>query len=451
MVFGRRSGKQNHAMKVVLDTTVLGHGFNSRSADVRLLKSFLERTPAELCVPAIVVEEAVNLVRKSIEEANVKLAAARRLTGNDKAYSKLEVRTALATYSKSLDALLKNLNARVLPYPRVGHEELLRRALVPNKPFVSSGRGYRDALIWFSVLELAQSCNQEIAFISKNTNDFCQGKDELHSDLLADLTSKGIGTSRVRFFASLGDFVQQCAIDTLPVSSPSAEVTIGPPDYLQLLIDGKEWIETILAVELPDFLSAFSRADAYVEDMEVLGLSAPTDIRSSPIRMIDSERRLLQFSASYRIAMQFLIRRPDLAVWSQRLSLHQRQDQDENRLRVQATMGIRVFFHMIERGENTEDFSVVSISPTDDYKAAFHGLDPVAVKLHQTEIHAPQHTTWGTVKCDSCGEEFAVGCHRLYPTNTETECVAKLERILAADHKAGRPHENLYDLVAYPI
>jgi hypothetical protein len=247
-------------------------------------------------------------------------------------------------------------------------------------------------------------------------------------------------------FKSLGDFIERCAVVSLQVEPSFMEEAEREPNYVQLLVDGEEWIETILPQELAAFLRGFSRADALVEDVEVLALTAPTQIRASPVRIIDPDRRLLQFSAKYRIALQFLIKRPDLAVWTQRLSIHLRQDWDEGRFRVQATMGVRVLFRMIERGENVEDFSVVSVSS--DYYEEFHGFDPVAIKLRQTEVHAPEHTTWGTVKCDSCGEEFGVGCHRLYPTNSEKECVAKLEGILAADHRAGRPHPNLYDLGA---
>jgi len=354
-------------MKVALDTTVFGQGLNSRSGDVRLFKSFLDRTQAELCIPTVVLEEAANLVRKSIEEANVKLAAAQRLTGDEKRYRKLDVKAGLETYRTSLDALLKHLNARVLPYPSVSHEDLVRKALVPNKPFMSSGKGYQDALIWFSVLELAQSCDEEISFISANWRDWCHSKEELqlHGDLLGDMNIKGIGASRIRLFSSLSDFVQQCTVDTLPLLSSLGEVATRPPDYQQLLIDGKELVETLLVGALPKFLHAFSRADACVEDIEVLGASAPTEIRSSPIRVIDAERRLLQFSAKYKVSLQFLIRRFDSAFWSEQLSFHLQQEWDETRLRVQATTAIRVFFHMIERGENTEDFSVVSISLAD--------------------------------------------------------------------------------------
>jgi len=81
-----------------------------------------------------------------------------------------------------------------------------------------------------------------------------------------------------------------------------------------------------------------------------------------------------------------------------------------------------------------------------DYKMAFRALDPVAVKLHQTEVHAPEHTTWEVVKCESCGQEFAVGCHMLYPTGREREYIEKLKIVLISDHKADRSHANLYNL-----
>lgn len=433
------------AVKVVFDTTVLAQGFNSRSADVEMLRIFLERTHAELCVPAVVIEEAVNLVGRAVEEANSKLAGVRRLTGNDKDYASLEVSHAKTTYRDLLCRKLKDMNGRFLPYPKIGHDQLVQRALIPYKPFVTSGRGYRDALIWFSLLELAQRCDHEVIFISSNTTDWCQSKNDvkLHTDLQNDLDSKGIGASRMRFFKSLGDFIQEYAVTTLPISLPT-EDSPPPPNYGQILTDGKDWIETILPQALVDFLGRLSHAGAHVKDVQVLDLSAPTDIQSSPPRAIDPNRQLLEFSAKFRVALQFLIRKSDIAVWSQRLAVHQREDWDENYFRLIGTAGIRIMFLMIVRGENTEEFSIGSVDS--DYYEAYHGFDPVAVRLGQSEVRAPEHTTWGTVACESCDAEFAVGCHSMFPTNTEAKCVAKLESILAADHKAGRPHKSLYEL-----
>lgn len=140
-------------MKVIFDTTVFAHGFNSKSGDVRLIKKFLESTPSELCVPAIVIEEAVNLVRKSIEEANQELREPQRLTGDTTTFKKFDVQSAVAKYRGDLDALLQSLKTRILPFPAVSHADLANRALAAYKPFVTGGRGYRDALIWYTVLE----------------------------------------------------------------------------------------------------------------------------------------------------------------------------------------------------------------------------------------------------------------------------------------------------------
>lgn len=411
------------------------------------LKNFWKAHRRSFASLQSVVEEAVNLVRKGIEEANQKLSEPQRLTGDTATFKKVDVKSAVAKYRSDLDALLQSLKARILPYPAVSHADLVIRALSARKPFVPGGRGYRDALIWYTVLELASGCGgEDVAFVSANSHDWCKTKAELelHSDLVSDLEAKGIEVASFKFFDSLATFVQKYAIETLPVSSPSEEVTPTPPDYQQLLIDGDKAVETMLVASLPDFLRSLSRADLPVEDFEVLGLSAATDIRPSPIRTIDNERRLLEFSAKYRVAVQFLIKKTDLAIWSQRLSLHQRQDWDESRLRIQATRAIRVLFHLIEKGENTETFSIASISPA--YYSEFSGFDPVAVKSYQSEVHAPDHTDWGKVKCDSCGEEFFLGYHRLYPQPSPAKYVAMLEQKLAADHKVGRPHEDLYEL-----
>jgi hypothetical protein len=438
-------------MKVVIDTTVFGQGFNARSADVRLLKEFIDRTQSELCVPGIVYDEAVNLVRKSIEEVNAKLETTQRLTGDEQMYSKFDVGAGLTAHRESIDKLLKYLKARVLPYPNVDHKELVVRALAPNKPFVSGGRGYRDALIWFSLLELALGCAEAISFISDNSDDWCHGRKDfrLHSDYVKDMKSKGIEISRVRLFSSLGQFIQECSIANLPESPNGTEkLKEEAPNYQLLLIERKEWVRPLLDRSLPSFLVEISRFNALVEDVDLVAMGAPDEIRSLPLRVLEADRRVLQFSAEYKLAVEFSIRRAELAAWSQRLAFHQRRDLNDHQLRVMSTVHVRVSFHAIERAEEIEGLSIVSIALAGEYKVAFTGPDPVAVKLNQMEIHAPQHRHRGIVTCELCHEQFGVGDHTLFPsTQTWGHSVAKLEALLAEDHRVNRGHANLYNLV----
>ena len=82
-----------------------------------------------------------------------------------------------------------------------------------------------------------------------------------------------------------------------------------------------------------------------------------------------------------------------------------------------------------------------------EYKTELQSLAPVAVKEGQTEIHAPNHETWGTVTCASCGEKFFVGPNRIHGARiSQQTAVSQLESLLAEDHNAGHPHQNGYEL-----
>ena len=81
------------------------------------------------------------------------------------------------------------------------------------------------------------------------------------------------------------------------------------------------------------------------------------------------------------------------------------------------------------------------------YKMSICPIGPVAIKLNQRDVHAPDHDTWGIVSCDSCRDRFALGPNRTYGTSaTEQECVTELEKLLKQDHLNDRPHQNSYEL-----
>jgi hypothetical protein len=71
----------------------------------------------------------------------------------------------------------------------------------------------------------------------------------------------------------------------------------------------------------------------------------------------------------------------------------------------------------------------------------------VAVRLNQTNVHAPSHTMRGIVTCDICGEKFAIGPSRMRgPRISAEECARRLEVLLNEDHKQDRPHADWYEI-----
>jgi cysteinyl-tRNA synthetase len=95
--------------------------------------------------------------------------------------------------------------------------------------------------------------------------------------------------------------------------------------------------------------------------------------------------------------------------------------------------------------ENTKDG--VRWRRKSGYMTRVSPLCPVAIKFDQSEVHAPDHDTWGTVSCENCEAKFAIGPNRTFGSRSTPEvCAKQLEELLSADHRLGQPHKNSYEL-----
>lgn len=68
---------------------------------------------------------------------------------------------------------IKALNLEVIPFPKVNHSQILNRALLRTKPFGNRDKGYKDTLIWHSILdEIRKDKDCNIILCTKNVEDF---------------------------------------------------------------------------------------------------------------------------------------------------------------------------------------------------------------------------------------------------------------------------------------
>jgi len=121
----------------------------------------------------------------------------------------IDVGVETKNYSHRLESRLKPINGGILPYPSVTHQLLVERELKDLKPFQPKGTGYRDALIWYSLLEYVKREHRDSVLITSNTNDFAAHKDNansMHANLAADLEGTGL-TTRLEIRRSLGQFI----------------------------------------------------------------------------------------------------------------------------------------------------------------------------------------------------------------------------------------------------
>lgn len=198
---------------VLLDSNVLVGDFHWRSARFQLLLAEARRGHLRIIVPRLVVQEVAN---KYAERVTTALGEARRARrdlerlGHDvvwtvEAPERAEVRK---RFEEDLANRLGSAGASMPNYPTVDHEAVVGRLLEGKKPFTSEGKGYRDALLWNTVVQVAKL--GRVSFVSNNYKDFASSKEGnvLHDDLLADLGENGVDPRRVELLPDLEAFVQ---------------------------------------------------------------------------------------------------------------------------------------------------------------------------------------------------------------------------------------------------
>ena len=122
----------------------------------------------------------------------------------------------MAAYEKFLRGKI-TANGKIVPIPDVSHQKLVDRVIRKKKPFRGNGKGYQDALIWETILELTQKDGFEsLALITGNTEDFAdKNKEELHPDLISDLIEIKVDPDTVKLFTSLEEFIQSEVLPSL--------------------------------------------------------------------------------------------------------------------------------------------------------------------------------------------------------------------------------------------
>lgn len=218
-------------MRIVLDSSVIIEGdWNLEHNAARALLGACERGEVELCVPRVVLDEIRNAYEereaRKLQTLNGARAALRRMRGPRAGVGELEGKvTPRPGYLRYLRRAITEAGGRILEYPDVAHQQLLERALQRRAPFDKAGqRGYRDALIWHNVIELAGS--GKVVFAT-NDGDFRSDKtpDDLHPHLLAELQERSIGAERVTLARSLKEVVER-------VIEPAAHVRKALGDEL---------------------------------------------------------------------------------------------------------------------------------------------------------------------------------------------------------------------------
>lgn len=205
-------------MIIVLDTNILCRDFYAKGIHLsQLLKM------KNIVIPEIVFDETLNKHKEYLRTAG------KNIVESTEQYNRIALKEISITleddyeledaqYEKFLiDLLRKNGNYPPHKYPEVPHKEVVRRAIARKRPFDSKGRnGYRDYLIWRSVLDIVEEASimmpsETVHFISENTKDFADEKDKnkLHPDLLEEMEQLQVDVEMLVYWPSLNMFIEK--------------------------------------------------------------------------------------------------------------------------------------------------------------------------------------------------------------------------------------------------
>lgn len=207
-------------MKVVIDTCIAMRT-NRRLLQGPEMTALLSDAEIRIVLPTVVRDELINKYREDWQKHVRTLRDAERwLSGNIVAEElrvdlPLTEDAAVERYATMLDARLKEIGAECPDHRDLGHEQLLRKALSSKRPFKRQGGaskdgGYRDALLWETIIQRVAGNDHKTVFVTDNIRDFADAAGEaLHPDLLEDLTNNGLERSSVSFCRSFEELIKR--------------------------------------------------------------------------------------------------------------------------------------------------------------------------------------------------------------------------------------------------
>lgn len=213
---------------LVLDTNLVGFDPPLGSNDAAVLVDAARRGLFVLVVPELVLRETMNKWRETMDGRLRKLQGAVKNMGELAADLQAPGEAELDALQSKVEAefreQLDGVNFWIPGLPAVSHESLVSRALRREQPFDAQGKdGYRDALLWETVVELAG--DQNVVLVSKDFTAFAaEDKETLSKRLRAEVVERTGREGAVELCTSLEQAVESFAGENAVVADRAARL-----------------------------------------------------------------------------------------------------------------------------------------------------------------------------------------------------------------------------------
>ncbi len=212
----------------VIDTNFIHLDFFLRGTNITVLTLSAKNLGYHVYMPQVVFDEMCDQYNEEVDKTITKQEkykeAIDRVTPHKNKIVEIQDEQLKASYPSILMKRCGSLEITILDYPHINHRDVVQRELQNRKPFKSSSKGYRDTLIWETVLEFGGILegDSHIVFLTKNTKDFAKENEpeQLHADLTDDCIKTGLAKEKISLISDFQGFIEK---DLLPASEQMEE------------------------------------------------------------------------------------------------------------------------------------------------------------------------------------------------------------------------------------
>ena len=292
-------------MRIILDTNIFCQDYWLCKNNFRIFFSGLQRIPAVLLIPKVVIDEFLNKFQNEYSKKHDSLLASLRecneISNSNTSFNVSSVEEIIKNHSDSFQRTIARTKAKILEYPKTSHEEIVKFAILRKKPFAENGSGYRDALIWESVKSQVLLSDETVVFISNNTHDFCL-KDLLHPDLVGDVGESRIKRGEFEFFKDLGSFNKKYVV---PKLESIMKIENELASFNAKGLDLHNWIETkgltlIESIESDLGVLKFGW-EPEIGNFHIRGINKIDDVSTKDILKFNDHEVIISFSSSLEV------------------------------------------------------------------------------------------------------------------------------------------------------
>ena len=194
-------------MKIyVIDTNFIHLDYFLRGTFITALAHSASKLNHDVYMPQVVYDELCKQYYEEIDQLESSFKSVKKTL-----YKLSPEKYQCPDYEQILTQRCQDLGVIILEYPSVSHRDMVKRELNKRKPYKDSTKGYRDALIWETVLQAGKKLrkNGTLVLLTNNIDDFANPKDKanFHPDLLDDCKDKNIPDNKIQLVSDFKQFI----------------------------------------------------------------------------------------------------------------------------------------------------------------------------------------------------------------------------------------------------